>query len=469
MRKLLVFLIVLFMAGPAFGAVVSSRVMPAGGAAMWDVRSFGGATRQYNGASGLADWELDVRGDLTGAETKSPVLECYDDNDGAPYDLTGDLNGFDMLAANWTTSATKFPVIMAAAGESHGFQKSSGVLFRWTGNMAGSGVSPNTTAMFNIAVPYAAIYDLAFTSNATFANNTRYGAVISFGSISASVDAWTGGTRLVGCYIYDCNYSATSNRLILGMGVYGKATVPVEISNCLFVGNSYAINYPALQGSSDLFNCTFASNTYAVRIAGGAAAPNQATVYAKNVIMHANTANTLGTDANNIFDTSTTCAIGTPDSGVSFVDAAAHDYNLKSDDTVAINEGTDLEAASTVTWNDDGNGIERGNGLWSGASWDIGALEYATGGAVSATLIPAEAIVAGAQWRVDGGDWKDSEAVVGIAAGTYTVDYKDASGYTTPGSVSAVVADFAITEKTGEYVLLPSGGGMTRKLLLNLF
>lgn len=46
---------------------------------------------------------------------------------------------------------------------------------------------------------------------------------------------------------------------------------------------------------------------------------------------------------------------------------------------------------------------------------------------------PEEAVAAGAQWRVDSGDWQDSGATVtGLAYGDHTIDFKTVSGWTPP-------------------------------------
>jgi len=85
-----------------------------------------------------------------------------------------------------------------------------------------------------------------------------------------------------------------------------------------------------------------------------------------------------------------------------------------------------------------------------------------TTGSLKVTLGPAGAITAGAQWRVDGGAWKDSAATVSsLSVGTHTITYKPTTGYTSPATATAVIAVSATTEKTGTYVLSASTGSLT--------
>jgi hypothetical protein len=54
-------------------------------------------------------------------------------------------------------------------------------------------------------------------------------------------------------------------------------------------------------------------------------------------------------------------------------------------------------------------------------------------GDLTVVIRPEEAAQAGGQWRVDGGDWKDSTAVVtGLAVGEHRVEFKDVPGWEAP-------------------------------------
>lgn len=74
-------------------------------------------------------------------------------------------------------------------------------------------------------------------------------------------------------------------------------------------------------------------------------------------------------------------------------------------------------AASSITWN-----------------WVVLQQQ----GALTVTLAPTGALSAGAQWRVDGGDWQASGATVdGLALGEHTLSFKDVAGWITPAPQDA--------------------------------
>ncbi|MBI4557722.1 MAG: proprotein convertase P-domain-containing protein [Candidatus Hydrogenedentes bacterium] len=88
------------------------------------------------------------------------------------------------------------------------------------------------------------------------------------------------------------------------------------------------------------------------------------------------------------------------------------------------------------------------------------------GGDLRITITPAAAATAGAQWRVDGGDWRDSgytEQDLNFA--THTVEYKEISGWATPASVEVTVSATQLTEISGVYggsnAADIDGGGVT--------
>jgi subtilisin family serine protease len=74
-------------------------------------------------------------------------------------------------------------------------------------------------------------------------------------------------------------------------------------------------------------------------------------------------------------------------------------------------------------------------------------------GTVSTTINPAGAVTAGAQWRIDGGAWRNSgTSVSSINTGTHTIDFSSLTGWTTPSSQSITVSYNATTPVTGTYV-----------------
>ena len=76
-------------------------------------------------------------------------------------------------------------------------------------------------------------------------------------------------------------------------------------------------------------------------------------------------------------------------------------------------------------------------------------------GFLQVTISPSEAVAAGAQWRVDGGDWRDSGTLAAdLAAGSHTVSFSPVTGWTPP-------ADQPVTVYAGETAT--SGGLYTRE------
>jgi len=57
-------------------------------------------------------------------------------------------------------------------------------------------------------------------------------------------------------------------------------------------------------------------------------------------------------------------------------------------------------------------------------------------GSLTVTLVPQEAVDAGAAWRVDDGEWQESGATLELAAGEYRVSYQSVEGWTAPAEES---------------------------------
>ena len=76
-------------------------------------------------------------------------------------------------------------------------------------------------------------------------------------------------------------------------------------------------------------------------------------------------------------------------------------------------------------------------------------------GTVKYTLLPAEAVMAGAQWKIDDGDWNNSDAVVTTAVGEHVISFKDVTDYETPASQTVMVVEDAETQGTATYVYNP--------------
>lgn len=79
-------------------------------------------------------------------------------------------------------------------------------------------------------------------------------------------------------------------------------------------------------------------------------------------------------------------------------------------------------------------------------------------GSLQATISPPKAVTAGAQWRVDGGDWNDSGAVVpGLPVGTHTIQFKLTVGWTKPNEQTVTVLANQTGQAEGAYVRTATG------------
>lgn len=84
-----------------------------------------------------------------------------------------------------------------------------------------------------------------------------------------------------------------------------------------------------------------------------------------------------------------------------------------------------------------------------------------TVGNIKVTLLPAGAITAGAQWKVDSGAWHDSEVTVyGLLTGGHTIEYKTVTLYDSPPIETTTVVANATTEITGTYTLTATTGDL---------
>jgi hypothetical protein len=73
-------------------------------------------------------------------------------------------------------------------------------------------------------------------------------------------------------------------------------------------------------------------------------------------------------------------------------------------------------------------------------------------GSLQVTIQPAEAIAAGAQWRVDGGIWRDSGYTEsGLTVGSHTVEYSTVTGWDTPADEAVQINDGSTTTTSGTY------------------
>ncbi|MBN1804215.1 MAG: chitobiase/beta-hexosaminidase C-terminal domain-containing protein, partial [Sedimentisphaerales bacterium] len=73
-------------------------------------------------------------------------------------------------------------------------------------------------------------------------------------------------------------------------------------------------------------------------------------------------------------------------------------------------------------------------------------------GSVQVTILPAEAVAAGAQWRVDGGSWQSSGATVSsLPEGSHDVEYSVVSDWSSPMPETVQITRQQTTVTSGQY------------------
>ncbi|MCP4110152.1 MAG: hypothetical protein GY749_32290, partial [Desulfobacteraceae bacterium] len=75
-------------------------------------------------------------------------------------------------------------------------------------------------------------------------------------------------------------------------------------------------------------------------------------------------------------------------------------------------------------------------------------------GILQVTIQSQNAVDAGAQWNMDGGDWQDSdEMLTNVSAGDHEINFKDIDGWAAPDSQTVDISDGAFEIITGTYTL----------------
>ena len=86
-------------------------------------------------------------------------------------------------------------------------------------------------------------------------------------------------------------------------------------------------------------------------------------------------------------------------------------------------------------------------------------------GSLVVNLAPAGAIAAGAQWRVDGGSYRNSgDTATDLTPGSHTVSFKAVAGYTAPTDHTATITSGAVANDSGNYTAVTTS---TYTLTLN--
>ncbi|MGB2808261.1 MAG: lamin tail domain-containing protein, partial [Sedimentisphaerales bacterium] len=74
-------------------------------------------------------------------------------------------------------------------------------------------------------------------------------------------------------------------------------------------------------------------------------------------------------------------------------------------------------------------------------------------GSLQVTILPLEVALAGAQWCVDGGAWRDSEYIEsGLLVGSHTIEYKAMVGWNTPANENVQINNGQTTTTSGTYI-----------------
>ncbi|MDD2953874.1 MAG: hypothetical protein PHC95_12050 [Parabacteroides sp.] len=81
------------------------------------------------------------------------------------------------------------------------------------------------------------------------------------------------------------------------------------------------------------------------------------------------------------------------------------------------------------------------------------AGDYVVGGALTVSINNADAIKAGAAWKLgDSGEWmKDGQTLLGVPKGSQTVSFKEVAGFTKPANVTVTIADGEDFTASGTY------------------
>lgn len=133
------------------------------------------------------------------------------------------------------------------------------------------------------------------------------------------------------------------------------------------------------------------------------------------------------------------------------------------DVTFAVGSGPVTINANVATFGATGRvsiiASQPGDTNWNAAASVTNAFDVVSApmgeGSLTAVILPAEVVAAGAQWRVDGGVWRVSGTIVtGLTAGAHTVNYCVVPGYTNPADQSVTISPNQLTAILGTYRLI---------------
>ncbi|MBF0292921.1 MAG: FG-GAP repeat protein, partial [Nitrospinae bacterium] len=114
------------------------------------------------------------------------------------------------------------------------------------------------------------------------------------------------------------------------------------------------------------------------------------------------------------------------------------------------NPGVNYNAAVTGASNAD-NALSLNNTVSVAANW---RASNSGSGSLTVNISPAEAVTAGAQWRVNSGTWQASGATVSnLSPGSHSVSFNTVAGYTSPANQNVTITDGQTTTATGTYTI----------------
>ena len=279
----------------------------------------------------LSAWEAAQQAELTNTTTFPPDgaikrIRCHSGSITDQCTMSG-----------WTTDATRYPVIEAAAGHEHGGIPGAG--FKIT----------NNTSTITITTPIAVL--------------RVSGIAIGNSSTGNAISAGSGNTQL---WVQGCLIGPTG-----GSGISAAVPSTLFVSNNIFFDiTSSGITLNSSTPTCHAYNNTIIGGDNGIRQAAGTMRPKN------NVVQGAATACFTGTmtaSATNLSSDATSPEAGLRSITLDFADAGADDYHLAATDTEAIGAGTDLSADATMPLSTDIDGDVR-----TGA-WDIGADQRVAG------------------------------------------------------------------------------------------
>lgn len=278
----------------------------------------------------ITAWEAAQQRNLVSAD-EIAVAECH----------TGTSTEQPRIAG-WTTDATRYAHVRAAAGHEHGGDFSAG--FKVTASSGGTLLQPDSYCRYTGIV---------------IENTGTGGACVDFNTTQSQNKSF----HVAGCLIKG-NADGIKNE--------GSGVVVFIYNNIILDPSTECIIQNNATGTIHVYNNTLIGGTHGIRNVNGACRPKN------NVAQGNSTAcynGTMTDSEGNISSDATSPQTGLRNITLDFVDGANDDYHLAATDTAAIDVGIDLSADGTLAFAIDVDGQSRPQG----PEWDIGADEFMSG------------------------------------------------------------------------------------------